>query len=90
MASYLFKTAEVCSLGKLGLFVNESDDIHGTNSNHVQNLLIVNKLYILPVDILMVVLFLFQLKNVLHKKLLQVLVGIVDAELLEALTKSNS
>lgn len=37
-----------------------------------------------PVDGLQVVLLLFQLENVLHEKLLQILVGEIDAKLLEA------
>ena len=38
----------------------------------------------LPVDGLQVVLLLLHLEDVLHEELLQVLVGVVDAELLEA------
>ena len=37
----------------------------------------------LPADVLVVVLLLLQLEDVLHEELLQVLVGEVDAELLE-------
>lgn len=38
----------------------------------------------LPVDVLQVVLLLLQLEDVTHKELLQVFVGKVDAQLLEA------
>jgi hypothetical protein len=51
--------------------------------------LIVNKLNVLPVDTLKIVLFLFQFEDVLHKKLLQILIGIINAELLKAATKVN-
>jgi len=39
---------------------------------------------VLPVDSLTCVLLLFQFKDVLNKELLQVLIGIVDAQLLKA------
>ena len=46
--------------------------------------LIINKTDLLPVDALLVVLLLLHLEDVRHKELLEVLVGVVDAELLEA------
>lgn len=39
----------------------------------------------LPVDTFVIVFFLFQLKDMLHEKLLQIFIGIVDAKLLEAI-----
>ena len=45
--------------------------------------LIINEADLLPVDALLVVLLLLHLEDVRHKELLKVLVGIVDAELLE-------
>ena len=46
--------------------------------------LIINEADLLPVDALLVVLLLLHLEDVRHKELLKVLVGVVDAELLEA------
>ena len=48
------------------------------------NVLIVDEVNMLPADLLSVVLVLFHLEDVLDEKLLEVLVGVVDAELLEA------
>jgi hypothetical protein len=42
---------------------------------------------VLPVDALKIVLFLFQFKDMLHKKLLQILIGIINAKLLKAATE---
>jgi len=55
-----------------------------SDSDHVQNLLIVYELNVLPTNILIIVFFLLQFKDVLYKKLLQILVGIVYAQLLKA------
>lgn len=71
-------------LGEPTLFVNEGDDVHGLDGDHVQSVLVVGELDVLPVDVLQVVFLLFQLEDVAHEKLLQVLVGKVDAELLKA------
>ena len=46
--------------------------------------LIINEADLLPVDALLVVLLLLHLEDVRHEELLKVLVGVVDAELLEA------
>lgn len=43
----------------------------------------------LPVDVLQVVLLLFQFEDVLDEKLLQILIGVVDAELLKTGTTSS-
>ncbi len=45
--------------------------------------LIVNELDVVPVDRLVVVFLLFQLEDMLDEELLEIFVGIVDAELLE-------
>jgi hypothetical protein len=47
--------------------------------------LIVDELDVLPVDAFVVVLLLFELEDVPHEELLQVLVGKIDAELFEAI-----
>ena len=75
--------SDVSCLGELGLFINQSKDVHGLLSNHVQCGLIVYEGNLLPVDPLLGVLLLLHLEDVLHKELLQVLVGVVDTELLE-------
>lgn len=64
---------------KLALFINQGDDVHGFVGNHVQCVLVVSELYVLPADVLQVVLFLFQFEDVTNKELLQVLVCKVDA-----------
>ena len=46
--------------------------------------LIINEADLLPVDALLVVLLLLHLEDVRHEELLKVLIGVVDAELLEA------
>ncbi len=61
------------------LFVDERDQIHGTSSNHVQNVLIVHEFDLSPADSLNVVFLLFQFENVLDEELLQVFVGIINA-----------
>lgn len=68
---------------ELGFLVNQSHDVERTNSDQVQSFLVVHELNVLPVDGLIVVLFLFQFEDVLHEELLQILVRIVDAELFE-------
>ena len=45
-------------LGELALLVNEGDDVHGLDGNHVQGILVISELNVLPVDILQVVLLL--------------------------------
>jgi hypothetical protein len=70
---------------KLALFIDERYDIHGLHSNHVQYVLIIDELYVIPLYVLIVVLFLFQFEYVLHEKLLQVFVCKIDAQLFETL-----
>ena len=45
--------------------------------------MIVDELDVMPVDCLVVILLLLHLEDVLDEELLQILVGVVDAELLE-------
>lgn len=71
-------------LGELALLVDERDDVHGFDGDHVQRVLVVGELNVLPIDVLQVVLLLLQLEDMPHKELLQVFVGKVDAKLLEA------
>lgn len=71
-------------LGESTLFIDERHDVHRLDGDHVQSILVVGELNVLPVDVLQVVFLLFQLEDMAHEKLLQVLVGKVDAELLKA------
>lgn len=70
-------------LGKFALLVNQRDDVHWFDGDHVQGVLVVGELDVLPVDVLQVVLLLLQLEDVADEELLQVLVCKVDAQLLE-------
>lgn len=45
-------------LGELALLVNEGDDVHRLDGNHVQGILVISELNVLPVDVLQVVLLL--------------------------------
>ena len=80
---------QISHLGELALLVDERDDVHGFVGDHVQSVLVVGELDVLPADVLQVVLLLLQLEDVPHEELLQVLVGEVDAELLETKVKRN-
>ena len=66
-------------LWELALLVDEGDDVHGFVGDHVQGILVVCELDVLPADVLQVVLLLLQLEDVPYEELLQVLVGKVDA-----------
>lgn len=70
-------------LRELALLVDEGDDVHGFVGDHVQRVLVVRELDVLPADVLQVVLLLLQFEDVANEELLQVLVGKVDAQLLE-------
>ncbi len=71
-------------LWEFALLVDERDDVHGFDGDHVQSVLVVSELDVLPVDVLQVVLLLLQLEDMTDEELLQVLVGEVDAQLLKA------
>lgn len=71
-------------LWETALLVQEGDDAHGLEGQQVQGGPIVGVVDIVPGDVLRAVLLLLHGEHVLHKELLQVLVGEVDAELLEA------
>ncbi len=73
----------VLYLGELALFIDEGDDVHGFVGDHVQSILVVCELDVLPADVLQVVLLLLQFEDVTDEELLQVLVGEVDAQLLK-------
>lgn len=70
-------------LWELALFVDEGDDVHGFVGDHVQSVLVICELDVLPVDVLQVVLLLLQFEDMANEELLQVLVGKVNAQLLK-------
>ena len=73
----------VISFGELALLVDERHEVERADGDEVERLLVVDELDVVPVDGLVVVLLLLHLEDVLDEELLQVLVGVVDAELLE-------
>ena len=70
-------------LGEFALLIDECDDVHGLDGDHVECLLVVDELYVRPGDGLIVILLLFQLEDVPHEELLKVLVRVVDTQLLK-------
>lgn len=76
---------DICPLWEAALFVQEGDDAHGLEGQQIQCRPIVCVVNEVPGDVLQAVLLLLHCEHVLHKELLQVLIGEVDAELLEAI-----
>lgn len=68
----------------MAFFINQSQQVTGFHSQEVQDVLIVAIFNIIPHNALFQVLLLLQLENVVHKELLQLLVGKINAQLLEA------
>mmetsp|Transcript_39125 Transcript_39125/g.91136 ORF Transcript_39125/g.91136 Transcript_39125/m.91136 type:complete len:298 (+) Transcript_39125:3935-4828(+) len=73
----------VCHHRQDALFVQEGQDPCVAFVDEVQHVLVVGKGDELPLDALLFVLFLFELKNKPIELLLQRLIGVVDADLLE-------
>lgn len=73
---------------EFALFVDQAHNGHRLSGDHVQDVLVVLELQMLPANALGGVRFLLQLENVLHEELLQSLVSVVDAELLKAANMS--
>lgn len=71
-------------LWKAALLVQEGNDTHGLEGHQVQGRPVVGVVDEVPGDVLRAVLLLLQGEHMLHKELLQVLIGEVDAELLKA------
>ena len=71
-------------LWEAALLIQEGDDAHGLEGQQVQGGPVVGVVNVVPGDVLRAVLLLLHGEHVLHEQLLQVLVGQVDAELLEA------
>ena len=71
-------------LWKVALIVQDVQDSRGLGGDEVDGGLVVLEVDVLPADLLLGVLLLFQLEDVLVEEILQCLVGIVDAQLLKA------
>ena len=71
-------------LWEAALLIQEGDDAHGLEGQQVQGGPVVGVVDVVPGDALRAVLLLLHGEHVPHKELLQMLVGQVDAELLEA------
>lgn len=71
-------------LGEVALLVDQSQHVHLFIGQNVQSFLVVLVVDALPHDVLPSVLLLLQLEHVSDEELLQLLVGVVDAELLKA------
>ncbi|WPK27202.1 hypothetical protein PUMCH_004579 [Australozyma saopauloensis] len=79
---HLFDPGGVVTGRQTGLLVQQGQHTHAV-LDKVDAGLVVGKVYEQPLDLLLDVLFLLQLEHVLVELLLQLLVGVVDAELLE-------
>lgn len=71
-------------LWELALFINEGDDIHRLECYDFQSLAVISEVNVTPGNVLCMVFLLFQLEDMVHEELLKVLIGNVNAELLEA------
>lgn len=71
-------------LRKVALLINERQHVQRLGSQHVKGGLVVLVANACPVDAFPRVLLLLQLENVPDKELLQLLIGKIDAQLLEA------
>lgn len=68
----------------MAFFIDQSQKVTGFHSQNVQDALIVTEFHAIPNNVLLQVLLLLQLEDVAHEELLQLLVGEVYAQLLEA------
>lgn len=66
-----------------GFLVDQGENIHRQDPDEVENSLVIHEFNMSPVDLLLVVFGLFHLEYVADEELLEVLVGVVDAQLLE-------
>ena len=71
-------------LWEVALVVQDVEDAGGLGGNEVDGGLVVGEVDVLPADLLLAVLGLLQPEDVLVEEVLQRLVGVVDAQLLEA------
>lgn len=68
----------------MAFLINQSQQVTGFHSQEVQDFFIVVKFDIIPHNTLFQVLLLLEFEHVVHKELLQLLVGKINAQLLEA------
>lgn len=66
------------------LFINKSENVERLYGQHIKRTLVVVKFNALPDDVFTGIFLLFKLEDVLHKELLKLLIGKVDAELFKA------
>lgn len=77
---------EDIDLGEVALLINKRQHVQRFVGQYVQGVLVVFVVNVLPDNVLTGILILLQLENVLDEELLQLLIGKVDAQLLEAAT----
>jgi len=65
-------------------FINKSENVERLYGEHIKRVLVVIKINVLPDYVFTSIFLLFKLEDVLHKELLKLLVGIIDAELFKA------
>ncbi len=70
-------------LWELALLINKGNDIHRFDGNHIQGILVVGELDVLPVDIFQVVLLLLQLETWRTKNCCRFSFAKFDAQLLK-------
>lgn len=70
-------------LREVALLIDQSQYVERFNGQQVQGFLVVTETNALPWDAFFTIFILLQLKDVTHKELLQVLVGIINAQLLK-------
>lgn len=71
----------------MALLVDQSQQVAGLPRQQVQDVLIVAEVDVVPHHALFQVLLLLQLEDVTHKELLELLIGEVNAQLLEAVKR---
>lgn len=72
------------NLGELGFLVDQGHDVERFDGNQIQGVLVIDEFNVLPADVFLIILLLFQFEYVADEELLQILVGVIDAKLLEA------
>lgn len=74
----------------MAFFIDQSEHVTGFHSQNVQDVLIITKFDVVPHDVLLQVLLLLQLEDVAHEELLQLLIGKINAQLLEAVKQKEN
>lgn len=71
-------------LGKVALLIDKCQHVHRFACEHIQSVLVVLVVNVLPHNLLTGILFLLKLENMPDEELLELLIGKVDAQLLKA------